>query len=30
MGLNGGGAFKPNPSISFFTVCETEDEVNHA
>lgn len=28
MGLNGGPIFKPNPSISFFVVCETEDEIN--
>ena len=29
MGLNGGPQFKPNPSISFFVVCETEDEINN-
>lgn len=27
--LNGGPYFKPNPSISFYVVCETEDEINH-
>lgn len=26
--LNGGPTFKFNPSISFFVVCETEDELN--
>lgn len=30
MGLNGGAVFRPNPSISFFTVCKTEEEINHA
>lgn len=30
MGLNGGEMFRPNPSISFFTVCETESEISHA
>jgi predicted 3-demethylubiquinone-9 3-methyltransferase (glyoxalase superfamily) len=30
MGLNGGPHFKINPSISFFVVCETEEEVNTA
>src|SRR5687768_14169230 len=28
MGLNGGPAFKVNPSISFFVVCETETETD--
>lgn len=28
MCLNGGPFFKINPSISFYVVCETEDEVN--
>jgi len=28
MGLNGGPAFKKNPSISFFVLCETEEETN--
>lgn len=28
MGLNGGPRFQPNPSISFFVICKTEDEVN--
>jgi len=27
MGLNGGPQFKPNPSISFFVVCESEAEI---
>ena len=27
MGLNGGPKFKPNPSISFFIVCETTNEL---
>lgn len=30
MGLNGGPQFTPNPSISFFVVCETEQEVETA
>jgi len=30
MGLNGGPHFRPNPSISFFTVCDTEEELEHA
>jgi predicted 3-demethylubiquinone-9 3-methyltransferase (glyoxalase superfamily) len=30
MGLNGGPHFKPNPSVSFFMVCETEKEVAEA
>lgn len=30
MGLNGGPDFKPNPSISFYIVCETLDEVDRA
>lgn len=30
MGLNGGPQFKFNPSISFFIVCETEDEIDSA
>jgi len=28
MGLNGGSTFKKNPSISFFVLCETEEETN--
>lgn len=28
MGLNGGPAFKKNPSISFFVLCETVEETN--
>lgn len=28
--LNGGPNFKINPSISFFVVCETEEEINKA
>jgi len=28
MGLNGGPEFKKNPSISFFVLCETEEETN--
>ena len=28
MGLNGGPQFKYNPSISFFVVCESDDEIN--
>ncbi len=28
MGLNGGPHFKPNGSISFFVVCETDEEIN--
>src|SRR5690606_37449076 len=28
MGLNGGPQFKINPAISFFVVCETEEETN--
>ena len=28
MALNGGSRFKPNPSISFFVVCQTEKEVD--
>jgi predicted 3-demethylubiquinone-9 3-methyltransferase (glyoxalase superfamily) len=27
MGLNGGNQFKFNPSISFFVICETDDEI---
>jgi len=30
MGLNGGSAHQPNPSISLFNVCETEAEIDHA
>lgn len=30
MGLNGGPMFQPNPSISFFTICESEKEIDHA
>lgn len=28
MGLNGGPMFKPNPSISFFITCETNEEID--
>jgi predicted 3-demethylubiquinone-9 3-methyltransferase (glyoxalase superfamily) len=28
MGLNGGPMFKPNPSISFYVVCESESEID--
>lgn len=28
MCLNGGPKFKPNPSISFFVVCETKEEID--
>jgi len=28
MGLNGGPRFKPNASISFLVICETDDEIN--
>lgn len=28
MGLNGGPKFKTNPSISFFVVCESDDEID--
>ncbi len=28
MGLNGGPHFRPNASISFFVVCETDEEIN--
>jgi predicted 3-demethylubiquinone-9 3-methyltransferase (glyoxalase superfamily) len=28
MALNGGPAFKPNPSISFFVTCETKEEID--
>jgi predicted 3-demethylubiquinone-9 3-methyltransferase (glyoxalase superfamily) len=28
MGLNGGPQFKFNPSISFFVICETENEID--
>jgi predicted 3-demethylubiquinone-9 3-methyltransferase (glyoxalase superfamily) len=30
MGLNGGPGNSPNPSISFFNVCETEEEIDRA
>lgn len=30
IGLNGGPKFTPNPSISFFVVCETMEEIDHA
>jgi predicted 3-demethylubiquinone-9 3-methyltransferase (glyoxalase superfamily) len=30
IGLNGGPMFKPNPSISFYVVCETVEEVESA
>jgi len=30
IGLNGGPMYKPNPSISFFVVCETTEEVEVA
>jgi predicted 3-demethylubiquinone-9 3-methyltransferase (glyoxalase superfamily) len=29
MGLNGGPMFKPNPSISFYVVCETDEEIEN-
>ncbi|MBK6937802.1 MAG: VOC family protein [Chitinophagaceae bacterium] len=28
MGLNGGPRYKPNPSVSFFVSCETNEEIN--
>ena len=28
MGLNGGPMFTPNPSISFFVICESDEEIN--
>jgi predicted 3-demethylubiquinone-9 3-methyltransferase (glyoxalase superfamily) len=28
MGLNGGPQYKTNPSISFFIICETDEEIN--
>lgn len=28
MGLNGGPHFQPNPSVSFFVLCETDEEIN--
>jgi predicted 3-demethylubiquinone-9 3-methyltransferase (glyoxalase superfamily) len=30
MGLNGGPHFKPNPSVSFFQIFETDEELSHA
>lgn len=30
MGLNGGPTFTPNPSISFYVVCETKSELEQA
>ena len=30
MGLNGGPMYVPNPSISFYVVCETADELDRA
>lgn len=30
MGLNGGPNFKPNPSVSFFKICESQDEIDKA
>jgi predicted 3-demethylubiquinone-9 3-methyltransferase (glyoxalase superfamily) len=30
MGLNAGPKFKPNPSISFFNVCDSVEEIEHA
>lgn len=30
MGLNGGPNVRPNPSISFFNICKTEAEIEHA
>jgi predicted 3-demethylubiquinone-9 3-methyltransferase (glyoxalase superfamily) len=30
MGLNGGPMYKPNPSVSFYVVCETMEEVDNA
>lgn len=29
VGINGGSAFKPNPSISMMVICETKEEVDH-
>lgn len=28
MGLNGGSMFKPNPSVSFFLISESDEEIN--
>ncbi len=30
MGLNGGPYYKPNPSVSFFTICESAEEIDTA
>ncbi|PIQ20583.1 MAG: hypothetical protein COW65_14170 [Cytophagales bacterium CG18_big_fil_WC_8_21_14_2_50_42_9] len=30
MGLNGGPMYVPNPSISFYVVCETREEIDNA
>jgi predicted 3-demethylubiquinone-9 3-methyltransferase (glyoxalase superfamily) len=30
MGLNGGPVFKPNPSVSFFNIFESAEEIDHA
>lgn len=30
MALDGGPTFRPNPAISFFVICQTEAEINHA
>jgi len=30
MALNGGPAFIPNPSISFFTLCDSQEEIDRA
>ncbi len=30
LGLNAGPEFKPNPSISFFNICESNEELEHA
>ncbi|MGV3704401.1 MAG: VOC family protein [Arcticibacter sp.] len=30
MALNGGPVYRPNPSISFFVICSSEEEINRA
>lgn len=30
MGLNGGPMYRPNPAISFFNICESEQEIEQA
>lgn len=30
MALNGGANFKPNPSVSFFAICKSEQEIDNA